>query len=66
MKTVFDVFDITIRGTSIMYIFFVTVKTGKIITDKEDTGLQSIYNLDKTYLKTFLYSIKEGAVEISQ
>lgn len=44
MKTVFDVL-ITIRATSIMHIFFfVTEKTAKIITNKEDAGLQSMYN----------------------
>lgn len=67
MKTVFDVL-ITIRDTSIMHISLLQKKEkrAKIITNKEDTGLQSI--IDKTYLKIFLHSpfIKEGAVEISQ
>lgn len=45
MKAVFDVL-ITIRDTSIMHIFFFAAeeKTAKIITSKEDTGLQSTYN----------------------
>lgn len=50
MKTVFDVL-ITIRGTSIIYIFVLLPKkekTAQMIRNKEKTGLQLI---DKKYLK---------------
>lgn len=57
MKTVFDVLT-TIKGTSIMCIFSLLQKKkpAKMTTHKEKTGLQTMYNLDKTYLKTFPYS----------
>lgn len=54
MKTVFNALT-TIRGISIIFFLCYRKKNPvKIITNKEDTGLQSMYNLDKTYLKTFL------------
>lgn len=50
-----------------MYFFFVTEKNpAKMITNKEKTGLETMYNLDNTPKNLpVLFLIKEGAVEVS-
>lgn len=45
----------------------VSFVTAKMITNKEKTGLQTMYNLDKVPKNLpVLFLIKEGAVESSQ